>query len=156
MLGLAALAKQHRNFFNRLINEIGQDITVRGEPAAPTASLTDVTRTLGLQSTNSTSYPETVITAIVTGPTSIPLSPRSPGDVAPVGLLQMSDVVLRARVEDVLVDEDDVYGLTIFDTAHDIVIGKTVFKVVAVERSGLPPLTPYICWCGLVSEGALS
>lgn len=155
MLGLAATAKLHRATFYKLLDEAGRDVIIRAEPAAPTGTLTDVERALGVQQTVSTSYPETTVKGVITGPTSIPLNQTSPGVVAPLGLLQQSDIVIRFRLSDILVDANDVYGPTTVDVAHDIVIGKNVFKVIATERSGLPPLDPYICWCGLESAGVL-
>lgn len=155
MLGLDALARQHRDIFYGLIEETGQTIVIRKELPAQTSGITPVSRVLGVQVTQSTAaYPEVEVRAIVTGPSAVkPLSGKDPGPVAPVGLLQSSDIVLRVKLLDVIVDEDNIYGPTLFDVAHDVRIGENIFKVVAVERSGLPPLSPYICWCGLRSAG---
>jgi hypothetical protein len=155
MLGLDALAKQHRDFFYRLVDEVGRSITIRKTIPAPTASITAATRVLGAQVTQSNdSYPEIPVTAIVTGASSVTsLNVRNPGDVAPIGLVQSSEILLRVKLVDVIVDSDDVYGPTLFDIAHDVFIGDSYFKVVGVERSGLPPLTPYIVWVGLKSAG---
>jgi hypothetical protein len=156
MFGLVAAAKQHRSIFYKLILETGKDVIVRGEPAAPTGTLTDADRALGIQATTATVYPEAIVKGIITGPMLIPLVQENPGLVAPIGLIQQSDIIIRCKLSDVLVDPLDVYGPNSFDVAHDVVIGKNVFKVVATDRSGLPPLDPYICWVGLKSSGVTS
>ena len=155
MFGLEVMAKKHREFFYNLVEEIGKPITIRKELPPQTAGITNVSRVLGVQVTQSTTaYPEVSIDAIVTGANSVaPLNSRDPGIVAPLALLQSSEIILRAKLSDVIVDPENPYGQTIFDIAHDVMIGETVFKVVGTDRSGLPPLPPYIVWCGLKSAG---
>jgi hypothetical protein len=154
MFGLPEAARQHRDAFYTMVAEIGQDVTVRQPYAAPTGTQNAYTRALGTTSQAADTGSSTTVKAVASGP-SFPRFQREAVDTtAPIGLVKSCDLVLRVRMDAVLIDSTNPYGLTIFDTAHDVIVGDQIFKVKATYNGGLPPLTPYIHWVGLIREGS--
>jgi hypothetical protein len=156
MIGLQKMAEMHRDQFYQVLLEAGTDIVVR-PAAAPTAlPNNDVTKALGVRTQVLAYGTPITVRAVLSGPTTgNTINPASaPIKVNALGTVQMSEVILRLKVDDCLLDPDKPYGKTIFDNAKDVLIGDRPFKVIASERSGLAPLSPYILWVGLEHMGS--
>jgi hypothetical protein len=159
-LGLRRAAERHKALFLTYLGEVGEPVAVRQPAPKPTNPTTDVSKILGSRPAPPAPGQPAVgavktVPAIVSGASNIAGNPqpnRTDASVLPVGLLAVSDTVLRVLLDDVLLDPAKRYGKTLFDTAHDVVIHGTSFKVQGSERSGLAPLGPYILWVALAVQ----
>ncbi len=151
MYGLLGAATVHRDSFYAMLDEVGIPVTIRQPAEKPSSGGSDVTKALGTREQVTGTGEEKEVLAIVSGPTNTGVNitaGTAPKQASPVGSVQFCSTVLRVKLSDVLVNEEKLYGKTLFETAREIVIQDTVFKVVATERSGLAPLGPYILWVG--------
>lgn len=150
-MGLEKRAAQHKQIFDRMVEQAGTVITLRMPPANVSGATSAATKALGTRA-QATGYGADIpVTAIVH--TSLDASPLQQTGY-PAGLVQISEIILAVRLADVLVDPLKPLGPTQFELAKEIVVQGTVFKKTGVERSGLPPLGPYILWVGLKGLGS--
>lgn len=144
------IATQHKAKIFALIDANGQSVVVR-QPQARAASTDAVTKVFGADAYETATGTETTITAWVhQGNVASDFSMRSMEEAgAALGIVAQSDLVLSVKLEDVLLDSSKVYAQTQFDTAKDVVISGSTFKVKGTFRSGLAPIGPYVLWVGL-------
>lgn len=149
-------ALQHKKFFERYIDGAGKEVVVR-QPAARPAPVSDVEKVLGTRETvtGDTRYgDEQTVNAVVSSPDAL-ISDQvwGPKLIQSLGGTDVLDLILRAKLVEVLSDSLQPLGRTIFHSAIDVVIDGQAFKVTGVERSGMSPLDPYIAWVGLKKIG---
>lgn len=156
-------ASAHRRMFERWVAD-GVDVTIRqypapASPAAGAPAPTTVDKVMGrrtaLPSVTDEVGPTTTVKAILTnGYAGLARhDPDMPVPVQGIGYLKGVDILLRVRLHDVLVDPARPYGLTLFDTAKDVVFQQSAFEVKATEPAGMPPEGPYELWVALGKRG---
>lgn len=151
---LRGAAVRHRLQFERMLAQTGDSAVVVRQPLVRSAGTSAADRVLGKRAENvvGAGYGvSTTITAVVSD-AAMALNDqyaKIPPQIAALGRTETLAVILRCLLSDVLVDPDLKYGKTIFDTAKDVQIGGGTFQVRAVDRTGLPPEGPYICWVAL-------
>lgn len=150
---LPGAAKKHRAQFERLVAESGVDVVVR-QPAAATASATAADKVFGKAVVAPATGVGTTatVTAVVSDAAMNPFDTTIPPRIAALGRTDSVDVLLRCVLSAVLLKDEERYGRTLFDTAHDVQIGGATFKVKGTDRTGLPPVGPYILWVALRKE----
>jgi hypothetical protein len=152
MFGLKGAAARHRTIFLQLLNEIGEEVVVRLPAPKPTPAGNDASKILGSRPTTTAATIGDTFDkkAIISGPSSAAPAPNeTPATARALGKVAECDLVLRFFLDDVLLDETKRYGRTLLDSAVDVLVQGTTFKVEAMARGGLAPLGPYILWVGL-------
>jgi hypothetical protein len=151
---LQRAAERHRDFFREYVRTMGHTVKINGSPTKVSASGNPVTKVMGSKAQVTSVGTITEVPAVVLNPSSR-VAPQGPiAQAAPLGLYGQSDVVLMVLLEDVLSDEDKPQSKTLFDGAKDIEVQGSKFTLVGMERTGLPPLDPYILWVGLKILGS--
>lgn len=151
-----AFATLHKNTFDRLVAAAGIEITIRQPSTRAGGPSSAAEKALGRRAEDTGYGDSDEVVAIVTNSIDATASPESNAGIKqsePIGLYQISDVVIRLKLSDVLIDSNKPQGLTLFDTAKDVLIQGTPFKVCGSERTGFAPIGPYILWVGLKSLG---
>lgn len=146
-----AAALRHRKEFEKYVDSMDLWITIRQPPAKPPAT-SSVDRVFGHrpQPPSAPAPCETCeIRAVWTTADAMDLTYRVPPHIATIGRTEQVDLVLRVKLSDVLVDSAKKLGRTLLDTAQDVVIEGSTYKVLGVDRTGLPPEGPYIAWAAL-------
>jgi hypothetical protein len=146
---LLKAAERHKARFDAYVEEAGIDVQVYQAPPKTTPT-NAVDKILGDPTLVDTDGPVTTVKAVATGK---PVASEYSLNQIELGVLYQADVVLRVRMEDVLVDNTKPYGKHLFDTAVRVVVEGTDFEVEGQVRAGLPPLSPYILWVGLRHAG---
>jgi hypothetical protein len=156
---LKALAQRHRSQFESLLTQAGQEVEIQ-LPEVRTAAESPVAKVLG-RGTPSPAVapggPSTVVPALVsTGYRAVDYEfGNVPATIAALGRTDTALVVLRCRLSDVIPAGQSAHGETLFHRAARVVVGRDAFQVVGIDRSGLPPLGPYIVWVGLKRVGSI-
>ena len=149
-----AIATQHRNKMYALIDSAATTITVR-PPATRAASTNATEKVFGPSGAQETDYGTPTTVSAWVHQAAVPASFAGQNTLQQIaaGKLAESDIILSLKLEDALVDANQPYGRTIFDTAKDVQIQGSTFQVKGTFRSGFAPLGPYILWVGLVNAG---
>lgn len=153
---LKGLAKQHKAMFDRMVDEAGVTVTVRQPPIA-TASTSPADKVLGKRPDAAPEAYGEATTAVALWSTGYSGNDALgtyaiPAQIAALGRTDGLDVILRLKLADYLVDPENRHGATLFDTAKAVTYETVTYKVRATDRSGLPPLGPYILWVALQKE----
>lgn len=140
--------------FEAFLAQAGDDAVLVRQPAARTTPASDVEKVMGRRpaASQDDGVGETTNLLAVVSDAAVVLADRFqavPPRIATLGKVESIDLLLRCRLEDVLVDSGSKYGKTILDTAKDVVVGGVSFTIRAIDRTGLPPEGPYICWAAL-------
>lgn len=151
---LRGAAIRHKQQFELFLERAGNDSVLVRQPLARTAGTTAVEKVLGkrAEAIVGAEYGDTdTITAIVSDASMVLGDQYAsvPSNIATLGRTESLDIILRCLLSDVLIDTSAIYGKTILDTAKDVEIGGATFQVRATDRTGLPPIGPYIFWAAL-------
>lgn len=149
---MKAAARFHRERFERYVSDVGINVTVR-QPRKVEAPSTDVEKVLGTSGAETEPGDAQTVRVIWSND----LRPNAidnhlPSKIASLARQGSVDVFIRAILRDVLHDPADPNGLTLFDTAFDVLQGTARFKVLDTDRTGLPPEGPYVLWVALRRE----
>lgn len=141
--------KIHRQQFIRLLNTMGEGVTVRQgvSRSTPANAVAKVIGPRGQEYEFGGTQDVQVLWRNGSG--KILDHDATPMRIAVLGKVNTLDAVVRCLLEDVLLDPTNKQGTTIFDTAKDVVYKGTSFKVMDTDRSGMPLEGPYILWVAL-------
>lgn len=149
----AAAARLHKRQFEAHLAGAGVEVEVRQRPprAVPT---TTADKVLGRRQdvvADAPAGPSTFVRAVVSDAAMATGNGygSTPAEIVSIGKVEALDLILRCALTDVLVDPDKPYGKTVFDGAKDVLVAGTPFEVRATDRTGLPPVGPYILWVAL-------
>jgi hypothetical protein len=145
-------AALHRKQFDKYVEEAGEWITVR-QPPVRTTNTSVVDKVLGADEQESEIGVEMEVKALWST-TYMSLGSMDSRDilefVKTLGLQSNElGVVLRVRLDDVLLDPALPYGRTLFSTAREVVHMGQRFKVTGQKPAGLGPGAPYLLYVGL-------
>lgn len=150
---ISRMASLHKRQFDKYVASAGRPILVR-QPIGHLSGLTPAQRVMGTKAVDRGYGEEKEVICIFTNDL---LSSIDDDDVklviAALGKTHQLDAVIRVRISDALSDPDNPQGTTIFETAKDVVFSGEVFEVTGTQRTGLPPLDPYVLWVGLRKGG---
>jgi hypothetical protein len=156
MPGIQGAALLHKQLTESYIDTAGTTVTVRQAPAKVASGGSVVNKVLGTKAALDGAGVETEVTAVIAYTSSGVKQDARKTESAPIGLYDSSDVILMVKLAEVLDDPTKPQGMTIFDTAKEVLIQGTYFKKTGSERTGLPPYGPYILWVGLKTLGVNS
>lgn len=154
MANLNKAALLHKQKFDAHVRDNGIEVEIR-QPQAKAAAANDVAKIMGSKSRETEPGESVTVTALY-------LHPGSTGNLAygsvvdntkPLGRLRDVERVLKVSLADALLDTSKPYGKTYFDTAFDVVINDTRFKVLGTDTTGFPGIDPYVLWVGLKTIG---
>ncbi len=154
LASLTRAAERHRDFFREYIRTMGATVKIHGPPDKVTAGGNPVTKVMGSKAQVTAAGVITEVPGVVFNPSSRVSAQGPIAQAAPLGLYGQSDVVLMVLIEDVIRDSDKPQSQTLFDSAPEIEVHGSKFTLVGMERTGLPPLDPYILWVGLKILGS--
>jgi hypothetical protein len=155
---LRGAALRHKQQFILQLTQAGDpDIVVR-QPAVVTSAANPTEKVLGRRTdvTPGQGYGDEQTILAIRSDASLTTADQYsglPARIAAIGRSEAIDILLRCLLEDVLLDPNEPYGRTIFDSAKDVLIGNAVFLVRGTDRTGLPPEGPYILWVALKRAG---
>jgi hypothetical protein len=156
---LKGAARIHKKQFEAYVNSVGVRVQVR-QPSKTNTSSTAVSRAIGVPVTAEGPIGEIDVVQVVwtfgyTAGTNPFANPEQiPPAIRAAGTVENVDAVLRCKISDVLVTAARPGGRTLFDSCKDIVYEGTSYKVIATDRTGLPPEGPYVCWVAVKANGA--
>jgi hypothetical protein len=152
------MAEIHKRSFERLLEATGVEIAVR-QPAPRNVSINAKDKVFGGKTLESDIGEIQLVTVIWSNDVFRPEAVVA-GDVAEAvsGLAHNTggkpvDAVIRMKLSEALLQADAPQGMTIFDTAKDILYQGQRFQILSTKRTGLPPIGPYTIWVGLTRIG---
>jgi hypothetical protein len=151
---LRTIAERHKKQFEMLVGQTGREIIIQlaGPRVAAEAPVNKVLgRPNAVPASAPVNGPQHYVQAIVSaGYRSQDYAYGNiPASIASLGRQDPTMVVIRCSRTDVQEPGGLAFGDTYLHSAARVVIDNESFAVLGVDRSGLPPLDPYIIWAGL-------